>query len=142
MSRPFPSVPVLSVSVLCHKDGSALLIKRGKPPYKDHWSLPGGKVEFGETLAEAAARELREETELTAELAGPVEVFDSIQRDETGNILSHFVLAVFVAANPSGTVKAGDDATAAEWVALEDLDGRITTPGTPARIRRLLSKLS
>ena len=69
MSRPFPSAPVLSVSVLCHKDGSALLIKRGKPPYKDHWSLPGGKVEFGETLAEAAARELRSAAEGLHEFA-------------------------------------------------------------------------
>lgn len=138
MSRQYPSAPIISVSVLCHADEKALLIKRGKPPYKDHWSLPGGKVELGETLAEAATRELKEETGLTGDLNGPVEIFDSIQRDEAGRVKTHFVLAVFIAEQPVGVLSAGDDATAAEWVRLDQLDKRPSTPGTAARIRRLL----
>lgn len=124
--------------MLCHKDDTALLVKRGKPPFKDYWSLPGGKVELGETLLHAAQRELLEETGLTGELSGPVEVFDSIQRDDENVVTSHYVLAVFTGRDPDGTAVANDDATAAEWVSIADLDDRLLTPGTAERIRRLL----
>lgn len=139
MSRHYPSAPIISVSVLCHAGDQALLIKRGKPPYEGYWSLPGGKVELGETLQEAAARELLEETGLTGDLKGPVEIFDSIQRDEAGRVETHFVLAVFTTDHPKGVLIASDDAAEAEWVQLEDLDKRPSTPGTAGRIRRLLS---
>jgi ADP-ribose pyrophosphatase YjhB (NUDIX family) len=141
MSRQYPTAPIISVSILCRCDGAALLIKRGKPPYKDYWSLPGGKVELGETLADAAARELFEETGLTGDLAGPVEIFDSIQRDETGRVQAHFVLAVFVSEKPEGTLIAGDDAAAAEWVPFNELDNRLSTPATVERIRRLAGQV-
>ncbi len=139
MSSRLPTAPVMSVSVLCHKNGTALLIKRGKPPFKNHWSLPGGKVELGETMMAAAKRELMEETGLIADMSGPVEVFDSIQRDDADQVTSHYVLAVFVAKNPTGTTVASDDAVAAEWVSPSDLDDRLLTPGTAKRIRRLLA---
>lgn len=138
MSRHYPSAPMLGVSVLCSHDGAALLIKRAKAPYKDHWSLPGGRVELGETLHAAASRELMEETGLTADLSGPVETFDSIQHDPDGKVLSHFVLTVFVGAVYSTTLRAGDDAAEAEWVRMEDLGNRLITPGTAERIRKLL----
>jgi len=140
MSRFYPDAPRVGVSVLCHRDGRALLIKRGKEPYKDHWSLPGGLVELGETLLEAAERELLEETGVTAALDVPSETFDTIQRDPDGKVASHFVLAVFCGAYRSGDARAGDDAAALEWVPLDLLDGRLTTPGTPERIRRLLDE--
>ncbi len=139
MSRFYPDMPRVGVSVLCHRDGAALLIKRGKPPYKDHWSLPGGLVELGETLLAAAERELLEETGLTADLGAPVETFDSITRDDDGRIVTHFVLAVFSGQPVSGEARAGDDASDLEWVPFADLDSRPTTPGTPDRIRRLLT---
>lgn len=135
-----PSAPIISVSVLCHTNGNALLVKRGRPPFKDHWSLPGGKVELGETLIQAAARELMEETGLGGHLSGPVEVFDSIQRDDAGAVTSHYVLAVFLVKDPAGLLTASDDAAAAEWVRLADLDHRLLTPGTAERIRRLLTQ--
>lgn len=140
MNSPRPQAPILSVSVLCHQDGSVLLIQRGKAPYKGYWSLPGGKVEWGETMQAAAAREFLEETGLRAELSGPVEIFDSIQRDGAGNVETHFALAVFIARKPSGTAIAGDDAASAEWVPLALLDHRPTTPGTADRIRRLVGQ--
>jgi len=136
MSRFYPDAPRVGVSVLCHRDGHVLLIKRGKNPFKDHWSLPGGLVELGETLAEAAARELREETGVEALIGEPVESFDSIQRDDTGKVLTHFVLTVFCGTFLSGEAVAGDDAVETEWVHPEELDGRPTTPGTPERVRR------
>ena len=139
MSRFYPDAPRASVSVLCHRDGRALVVKRGKPPFKDHWSLPGGVIELGETLQEAAARELMEETGVTAELGLPVETFDSIQRDEDGRVVTHFILTVFCGTYVSGTPEAQDDAAALDWVLPEDLATRPTTPGTPERIRRLLA---
>ena len=136
MSRFYPAAPRVGVSVLCHRDGRALMVKRGKPPFKDHWSLPGGLVELGETLIEAAERELLEETGVTALLTKPVETFDSIQRDENGRVVTHFVLTIFSGVHASGDAIAGDDAAAIEWVHPDDVDTRPTTPGTPERIRR------
>jgi len=139
MSRFYPDAPRAAVSVLCHRDGRALVVRRGKPPYKDHWSLPGGLIELGEPLLQAAGRELLEETGVTAHLGEPVETFDAIQRDEDGCVAIHFILTVFCGAYLSGTPVAGDDAADLDWVRPEDLDERLTTPGTPERIRRLLT---
>ncbi len=113
MSRFYPEAPRASVSVLCHRDGRALLVKRGRPPFKDHWSLPGGVIELGETLQEAAARELLEETGVTAAIGEPVETFDSIQRDDDGRVVTHFILTVFCGPYVSGTAVAADDAAGA-----------------------------
>ncbi|KZM51503.1 NUDIX hydrolase [Labrenzia sp. OB1] len=140
MSRLYPDAPRVGVSVLCHRNGQVLLIKRGKAPYKNHWSLPGGLVELGETLLEAAERELMEETGVTAHLGAPAETFDSIQRDADGTVSAHFILTVFCGAYQSGNAEPGDDASALEWVAPARLDERLTTPGTPDRIRRLLAR--
>ncbi len=138
MSRFYPDAPRAAVSVLCHRDGRALVVRRGKPPYKDHWSLPGGLIELGESLLEAAARELLEETGVTAHLGDPVETFDSIQRDADGRVATHFILTVLCGAYASGTPVAADDAAALDWVVPDELRDRLTTPGTAERIRRLL----
>jgi 8-oxo-dGTP diphosphatase len=138
ISRLYPPVPLLGVSILCHHGDEVLLIKRSKPPYQDHWSLPGGLVEVGEELRAAAKRELAEETGATADLTVPVETFDSIERDGDGRVRSHFVLTVFCGPYLSGAVQAGDDALEAMWFHRDRLDGQLFTPGTPERILRLL----
>ncbi|MCX2723731.1 NUDIX hydrolase [Roseibium salinum] len=140
MSRLYPDAPRIGVSVLCHRDGRVLMVKRGKDPYKGHWSLPGGLVELGETLLEAAERELLEETGAKAHLEMPAETFDSIQRDADGRVSAHFILAVFCGAYRCGEARPGDDAADLEWVPLERLEDRLTTPGTPERVRRLLAQ--
>jgi len=140
MSRFYPDAPRVGVSVLCYRGDKALLIQRGKEPYKGHWSLPGGLVELGETLAEAAERELFEETGVKADLGEPVETFDSIQHDVSGRVASHFILTIFRGRYSGGEPVAGDDAAALEWVPVEKLDDRLTTPGTPERIRRYLPR--
>ncbi|MEJ8473430.1 NUDIX hydrolase [Roseibium algae] len=137
--RQYPPVPLLGVSVLCHQKNEVLLIKRGKPPFAGHWSLPGGMVEVGEPLADAATRELLEETGVSAEITRPVETFDSIQRDDDGRVRNHFVLTVFCARYMSGEARAGDDAAEARWFLPQDLADIVTTPGTPDRIVRLLA---
>ncbi|MEM8701368.1 MAG: NUDIX hydrolase [Pseudomonadota bacterium] len=138
MSRLYPDAPRVGVSVLCHDQGRVLLIKRDKDPFKGYWSLPGGLVELGEPLLDAAKRELWEETGVEADLSEPVETFDSIQFDDSGRVLSHFILTVFCGAHLSGDAIAGDDASATDWVRPEQLDDRPTTPGTAERILRHL----
>lgn len=141
ISREYPPIPLVGVSVLCHHNGMALLVKRGKEPYLGHWSLPGGMVDLGEPLATAAARELMEETGITAELSGPVETFDSIQRDPDGKVKAHFILVVFMGSYCHGELKAADDAAEAGWFPLDRLDALLTTPGTPDRIRTLMRRI-
>ncbi len=138
VSRSYPPVPLLGVSVVCHRNDDILLIKRSKPPYQDHWSLPGGLVDLGESLKGAAERELLEETGIRADLGAPVDTFDSIHKDAEGRVSSHFVLVVFSGPYISGTVAAGDDAADAGWIPLSGLDDLETTPGTPLIIRRIL----
>ncbi len=141
VSRAYPSVPLLGVSVLCHHEGKVLLIKRGKAPYEGHWSLPGGLVDLGETLKAAAERELLEETGITAALGDPADTFDNIHTDASGGIVSHYVLVVFAGPYHSGVLRAGDDAADAAWMHLTELDALTTTPGTPDRIWRILPLL-
>ncbi|WP_029060144.1 NUDIX hydrolase [Stappia stellulata] len=136
-----PTDRPLGVSILCRRDRSVLLVQRGKPPFCGHWSLPGGRVEAGETPRVAAERELLEETGLVAELpAEPVEWVDVDSPARDGLPALHFRIAVFLALRPpGGRLAAGDDAQDAAWVDLSDLDTRPMTPGTANRIRRLFS---
>lgn len=129
--------PRLGVSVLCRRSDDVLLVRRGKAPYLGFWSLPGGLVEFGETMREAARRELLEETGILAELEPePAEVFDLIVRNDAGETERHFVLAMFRGLYLSGDLRAGDDAAEAVFLSLARIGELELTPGTAERIRR------
>lgn len=131
MGRRYPDRPVVGVSgvVLC--GGQVLLVRRGRPPSQGLWSLPGGAVEVGESLAAACAREIAEETGVAAEVGPLVEVFERLLRDGQGRVEYHYVLLDYLCrAAPGQTPTPGDDADRAAWVALTDLDGRGLTPDT------------
>jgi ADP-ribose pyrophosphatase YjhB (NUDIX family) len=117
----YPNRPLVGVGVVAVRDGRVLLIRRGKPPREGRWSLPGGRQRLGETVRETAARELREETGVEAEVTALLDVVDSITRDNAGAIAYHYTLIDFLAEWRDGEVRAGGDAAEAVWADPEDL---------------------
>jgi len=113
---------MVAVHPLVIKDGRMLLIKRAKEPGKGKWSLPGGRVELGETVYEAARREVLEECSIEIKIERLLDVADSIIRDEEGRISYHFVLIYLLARYEAGDVKAQSDAEDARWVTTDELD--------------------
>lgn len=100
---------------------SVLLVQRGNEPLKGLWSFPGGLVEAGERLAEAAAREVLEETGIVVGDLAQIDQSEIIRHDAAGGLMYHYVLAVFTGTYRSGAVQAGDDAEDARWVAKTEL---------------------
>ena len=130
MIAPLPA-PVPAVGVVCLRDDSVLLIRRGTPPRRGEWSLPGGRIEPGERAVDAALRELREETGVEAEITGLIDVVDGLF-PEAGR---HYVLVDYAARWISGEPVAGDDAKEARFVALDEVEALIDWSETRRIIR-------
>lgn len=123
--------PVLGVAgIVLDADGRVLLIERGRPPDAGRWSVPGGKLERGESLAAGVAREVREETGLEVEVGALVCAHELIRDDYHVVILDH------VARVTGGALAAGDDAADARWVAWPDLADLPLTDGLLAVLER------
>jgi 8-oxo-dGTP diphosphatase len=101
--------PIAAVGVVCFRTGEVLLVRRGKPPREGEWSLPGGRIEAGETTRAAALRELREETGVEAVLVGLVDVVDAFFPE------ARYVLVDFAARWRANEPVAGDDAAEARF---------------------------
>lgn len=106
--------PILGVSACIWRGGQVLLIQRAKPPV-GIWALPGGHVDPGETVAEAAQRELLEETGMRAQLDTLVGIYDVIRRDAAGLLTTHYAIACFAGLAGEGEPQAASDAMAVEW---------------------------
>ena len=120
-STSAPQFPVPTVGVVCLRGDQVLLIKRGTPPRLGQWSLPGGRLEWGETTKVAALRELREETGVEAQLLALVDVVDGLFTSrETGLTTRHYVMVDYAARWVSGEPVAGDDAAEARFVSLAE----------------------
>jgi 8-oxo-dGTP diphosphatase len=128
--------PKAAASIAVFRDGAVLLVERSKPPRAGLWSLPGGHIEAGETAASAALRELTEETGVTAELVGLVDILDVMTRDDADRLTAHFLLAVFCGHWRAGEPVAASDSRSARFVSLADLAGYQLTPGAEAMIKR------
>jgi len=109
------------VGAVVFKEDKVLLVLRGKPPAEKQWSIPGGCVELGETLQEAAEREIAEEAGIVIQAKKPIYTFDVIERDENGDIRFHYVIVDLAADYVNGELRAGDDAVDVSWVSLKDL---------------------
>jgi 8-oxo-dGTP diphosphatase len=116
MSEAQGGRPIAAAGVVCFRGDDVLLIRRGAPPREGEWSLPGGRIEWGERAADAALRELKEETGCSADIIGLVDVVDGVMEG------GHYVLIDYAAAWTSGEPMAGDDARDARFFAPAELD--------------------
>ena len=123
--------PVPAAGVVCLRGDAVLLIRRGRPPRLGEWSLPGGRIEPGERAADAALRELAEETGVTAELIGLLDVVDGLFPAEG----RHYVLIDYLALWREGEPVAGDDAVEAAFHPIADIDRLIDWDETRRIIR-------
>ncbi len=134
-SRPGP---VLGVSTVVCREDAVLLVKRGKPPFRDVWAFPGGKVEFGESLKGAAKREVLEEAGLDVNVEEQIDRAEIHQGHETAGVSAyHYVLIVFAGRYVGGEPNAGDDASEARWFRAGELQSVETTPDTARILARL-----
>ncbi len=129
-----PRVPRVGVGAVVFHEGRVLLVQRRDPPAAGEWAIPGGKVRLGETLQQAAEREIREETGLTIRAGEPVWAFDLIERDPDGRVRWHYVIVDLQADYLAGEAVARDDALAVRWVSAAELAGLPVNAST----RRLL----
>ena len=129
----YPDYPRVAVGAVVFKDKCVLLVRRGQPPAEDLWAIPGGSVEIGETLQEAAEREIREETGIRIKATKPIYTFDVIERDKTGSIRFHYVIVDLSAEYVSGEVTAGDDALEVRWFSADEIK-TIAVSATTSRL--------
>jgi 8-oxo-dGTP diphosphatase len=120
-------------AIVTDAQGRVLLIKRGHPPAQGRWTIPGGRVERGETLQQALLRELLAETGLVAKPGPLAEVFEYIDDRY------HYIILDYVMSDPHGELRAGEDATDARFVAMHELDNYETTDGLAAVLTRALN---
>lgn len=141
-ARTYPQRPFLAVSAAIVRDGKVLIVRRARNPALNFYTLPGGVVETGETLAAAVAREVREETGLAIEpvaLAGHREV---IVKDAQGRVERHFIILCFAARWLAGDIVLNEELDDARWLAPAELAGLPTTDGLAEIVAEAIERLA
>jgi 8-oxo-dGTP diphosphatase len=118
--------PIAAAAVVCLRGDEVLLVRRAQPPMQDAWSLPGGRIEWGERAADAALRELKEETGCSAQIVGLIDVVDAVlsrRADLGAEPWGHYVLIDYAARWTAGEPTAGDDALDARFFRADELAG-------------------
>jgi 8-oxo-dGTP diphosphatase len=146
MKREYPEVPLVGVGAIIVEADPAhgarvALVKRAHPPIQGQWSIPGGVLEVGELVREAAIREAREETGLIVEPGELLGVFDRVLRDADGRVQYHYVLIDFLCRRVGGELRADGDAAEARWFTREELPALKLAEDTQEVIRRGFEKL-
>lgn len=118
--REYPDMPLIGVGTVTIKNGRILLVRRAFDPGAGKWSIPGGLVELGEKLSEAASRETEEETGVKVEVLELINVFDMIDPDEDGKVRYHYVLVDFLSKPVGGEERLSEEVTEIRWVTFED----------------------
>jgi len=121
MQREFPEVPLVGVGAIIIEESRVLLVKRAHPPLQAAWSIPGGVLEVGELVREAAIREAREETGLTVEPGELLGVYDRVVRDADKRVQYHYVLIDFLCRRVAGELAAASDAAEVRWCKRKEL---------------------
>ncbi len=140
MQREYPSAPLASVGAVVVKDDKILLVLRGQEPSRCKWSIPGGVVELGETIHEAARREVLEECGLEVQVGDVVDVVDAIVYDGKGEIRYHYILIDLLTTYVGGELKVSSDIEDARWVSQEELRRLDLTKAALSVIRKALRK--
>ena len=136
--RLYPARPIVAASVAVFRDGRVLIARRARAPLAGLYALPGGVVEVGETLREAALRELAEEVGVAAEIVAFVDHVEPIHFDGA-KVREHYVIASFVARWRGGEARAGAEADAVAWVEPEEIARWPTTPKLPDIVEKAAS---
>ncbi|QCI68030.1 NUDIX hydrolase [Phreatobacter stygius] len=117
-----PARPIAATIAVVLRDDAVLLVRRANPPDAGRWGFPGGKIEAGETIAQAATRELLEETAVQAEAEDVLTAVDAFDHDAAGALRQHFILVAVLCRWTAGEPVAGDDALEARWIAMTELE--------------------
>jgi len=140
MKREFPELPLVGVGAVVIEKDRVLLVKRAHPPLQAQWSIPGGVLEVGELVREAAVREAREETGLIVEPGDLLGVYDRVLRAEQ-RVQYHYVLIDFLCRPVGGELQAADDAADVRWFTREELPAAKLAEDTQDVIRKGFEKL-
>jgi ADP-ribose pyrophosphatase len=127
------------VGAVVFRENKVLLVKRNKPPGKGLWAIPGGRLELGETLQEAAEREVREETGVIIRARNPAYTFEVIERDNQGCIRFHYVIVDLLADYISGDPHPESDVSEARWIDRHDLDELPVSKSTQTLLKEKIS---
>jgi len=141
MKREYPETPLVGVGAIIIEGDRVVLVRRGHPPQLGEWSIPGGLLEVGETLRQAAVREALEETSLTIETADLLGVYERVVRDADERTLYHYVLIDFLCCRIAGEPRAAGDATEAGWFTKSELKTLSLAADTLEVIHRGFEKL-
>jgi 8-oxo-dGTP diphosphatase len=141
MKREFPEIPLVGVGAVIIENAKVLLVKRAHPPLQAQWSIPGGVLEVGELVREAAVREAREETGLIVEPGELLGVYDRVLRHTDKRVQYHYVLIDFLCRQVGGELHAADDAAEVRWFTREELPALNLAEDTQDVIAKGFAKL-
>jgi 8-oxo-dGTP diphosphatase len=140
--RSYPDRPYLAVSAAIVRAGKILVVRRARPPAHGLFTLPGGVVEVGETLAQAITREVREETGLTIEPVALAGFRETVVRDVQDRVERHFVILCFAARWQAGEPVLNEELSEAFWLAPAELADLETTPGLAEIVAAAFERLN
>lgn len=132
-SREYPERPIVAVGGVVIHNSHVLLIRRGQPPLEGRWSIPGGILEVGETIAEGIERELKEETGIQVRVLDLIEICEKVLRDPEGRPQFHFVILDYSCEFVEGIARAGGDVTEVVWANREQL-GSLALTAAASRV--------
>jgi ADP-ribose pyrophosphatase YjhB (NUDIX family) len=141
-ARSYPERPFLAASAAIVRDGKILVVRRARPPANGLYTLPGGVVEVGETLIEAVAREVREETALEIEPVALAGFRETIVRDAESRVERHFIILCFASRWQSGDPVLNEELSEARWLDPAELAGLPTTPGLAEIVAAAFERLA